>query len=92
MYNADELKAGLIGLMGWKQNEDSSSWQLTEMLTSETGTFYNTAHPLLTFDNLVSISKRYDDLTLIAVANVNVDSARIVPLLSKELLPLFSKN
>ena len=66
MYNADELKAGLIGLMGWKQNEDSSSWQLTEMLTSETGTFYNTAHPLLTFDNLVSISKRYDDLTLVA--------------------------
>ncbi|QDP50439.1 MAG: hypothetical protein Unbinned5350contig1001_54 [Prokaryotic dsDNA virus sp.] len=62
MYNSTKIKAGLIGLMGWKQNEDLTGWQLTEMITSESGSFYNSVHPLLTMDNLISISKRYNDL------------------------------
>lgn len=63
MYNSSRIKSELIGLIGWKQNEDASGWQLTDLTTSESGSFYNTVHPMLTIDNLISLSKRYDDLS-----------------------------
>lgn len=61
MYNPELIKSELIGLMGWQQNDDPNGWQLTDVNTSESGVYYNNVHPMLTIDNLISISKRYDD-------------------------------
>ena len=60
MFDANIIKAGLLGVNGWQQNNDPSGWQLTEMLTSESGIFYNSVHPLLTIDNLISICPEFD--------------------------------
>lgn len=60
MYNANEIKTGLIGLIGWRQNGDSAGTQLTGLMTSESGLYFNDVHPLLTFDNLESIAPDYD--------------------------------
>lgn len=62
MYNATKIKEAFIGFIGWKDNDDDSGWQLDDVNTSESGTFYNSVHPMLTMDNLISIAKRYNDL------------------------------
>jgi len=59
MYNASALKTELIGLIGWRQNEDSSGTQLTGLTSTSSGMYYNDEHPLLTFDNLLSIAPEY---------------------------------
>lgn len=64
MYNIEEIKSAFLGLIGWRNNPDDSSgsWQLNEMTTSSSGLFYNDVHPILTFDNLQSISTRFGDI------------------------------
>ena len=62
MYNASTIKTELIGLLGWRQNEDSSGTQLTSLTTSSSGQYYNDIHPLLTIDNLLSIAPEYSRL------------------------------
>lgn len=59
MYNATTIKSGLLSLVGWRQNEDSTGTQLTGLTTSNSGLFFNDEHPLLTFDNLLSIAPEY---------------------------------
>lgn len=60
MYNATNLKAGLIGLVGWRQNADSSGTQLTGLTTSTSGMYYNDIHPYLTIDNLLSVAPDFE--------------------------------
>ena len=60
MYNIDTLKTSLIDLVGWRQNEDPSGWQLTDLTSSSSGLWFNDVHPLLTIDNLISICPRFD--------------------------------
>ena len=60
MYNADTLKTELIGLVGWRQNADPSGVQLTTITSSSSGLYFNDIHPVLTFDNLLSIAPRFD--------------------------------
>lgn len=55
MYSAEQLKTGLLGLIGWRQNRDTDGLQLQGMTTGTSGMYYNDVHPLLTFDNLLSI-------------------------------------
>lgn len=62
MYNANSLKTGLIGLIGWRQNIDSSGIQLTDLTSTSTGLYFNDIHPLLTFDNLVSVAPDFKQL------------------------------
>lgn len=64
MYNATTLKTQLIGLAGWRQNADPSGWQLVSPLTTAptSGLYFNDVHPLLSFDNLVSIAPRFQDV------------------------------
>ncbi|MBK7338477.1 MAG: hypothetical protein IPJ00_21030 [Saprospirales bacterium] len=62
MYNASTIKTELIGLAGWRQNADSAGWQLTDMLTSSSGLWFNGVHPMLTIDNLISIAPRFQDV------------------------------
>ena len=56
MYTASTLKTGLIGLIGWRQNRDADGLQLQGLTSTSSGMYYNDVHPLLTFDNLLSIA------------------------------------
>lgn len=60
MYNVQTLKQELIGLVGWRQNQDSSGWQLNDLTTSSSGLWFNGVHPMLTIDNLISVCPRFD--------------------------------
>lgn len=62
MYNATQVKAGLIDLIGWRQNVDITGRQLTDVTTSDSGIYYNDEHPLLTFANLQSIAPEFNKL------------------------------
>lgn len=59
MYNVSEIKAGLIGLIGWRQNPDAAGTQLTGLTSTVSGLYYNDQHPHLTHDNLLSIAPDY---------------------------------
>lgn len=60
MYNAETLKSDLIGLVGWRQNDDPQGWQLDDLTTSSSGLFFNSVHPMLTIDNLIAIAPEFD--------------------------------
>lgn len=60
MYNHSTLKAQLIGLLGWRQNTDPDGVQLTGLTSSSSGMYFNDIHPVLTFDNLLSIAPQFD--------------------------------
>lgn len=60
MYNATTLKEGILPLIGWRQNQDPDGWQLATLNESSSGLWYNDEHPLLTFDNLVSIAPQFE--------------------------------
>lgn len=70
MYDANQIKAALIGLVGWRQNPDTTGWQLTDLTTSSSGLFFNSVHPLLTIDNLISICPEFDRIHT-AQADIN---------------------
>ena len=55
MYKATALKEALIGLIGWRQNDDTAGTQLSELTTSSSGLWFNDIHPLLSFDALLSL-------------------------------------
>ena len=65
MYNAATIKTELIGLVGWRQNADPSGWQLIAPLTTAptSGLYFNDVHPLLSFDNLISIAPDFPRIT-----------------------------
>lgn len=62
MYNATTLKTGLINLLAWRQNPDPDGWQLADLQTGLSGMYFNDEHPLLTFDNLVSIAPQFSEI------------------------------
>lgn len=66
MYNATTIKNNLLGLIGWRQNWDSSGTQLMSMTTTDSGLYYNDVHPLVTIENLESISKEFSRYTVAA--------------------------
>lgn len=63
MYSASEIKAGLIGLVGWRQNYDPAGEQLSSLTTSTTGLYFNDEHPLLNIENLLSLAPDFDKIT-----------------------------
>lgn len=64
MYDAVTIKAGLIGLVGWRQNPDGTGTQLTSLITSSSGLWFNDSHPLLTFDNIQSVAPQFSGFNL----------------------------
>jgi len=56
------IKTGFDGFIGWKQNDDASGLQLTDLTTSSSGMFYNDIHPILTIENIASVSPDYKKL------------------------------
>lgn len=47
-------------MVGWRQNVDPTGVQLTALTSSSSGLYFNDIHPVLTFDNLVSIAPQFD--------------------------------
>ena len=61
MYNVETIKAEFLNLVGWRQNPDPAGRQIdSELITSESGAYFQEAHPLITHDNLVSIAPMFD--------------------------------
>lgn len=55
MIRATDVQNALLHLIGWEQNYDTNDLQIKDSLTkSESGLFYQQAHPLLTLKNLQS--------------------------------------
>lgn len=57
MVRIQEIQENLLHLIGWRQSYDTNDIVLSESLTeSESGLYYQDAHPLLTLQNLISIA------------------------------------
>lgn len=61
MYRPADIKIGLFGLWGWRQNWDNSEFQLSaELIASSSGQYFQEVHPLLTLDNIKAIAPDFD--------------------------------
>lgn len=57
MIRAIDIQDKLIHLVGWEQNYDTTNLKISDELTqSETGMYFQQAHPLLTLQNLSCIA------------------------------------
>lgn len=65
MLRAKYIQDNLLGLVGWKQTDDANPDLLlsSNLLGSESGLYYQQAHPLLTLNNMASIAPDFSDYT-----------------------------
>lgn len=64
MYRANDIKSGLLHLIGWRQNYNTSAFSIASSLTtSESGQYFQDIHPLLTLDNLKDIAPDFERIT-----------------------------
>lgn len=64
MIRVKDIEDNLLHLVGWRQSYDASDGLLCESLTqSESGLYYQDAHPLLTLQNLQSIAPDFKNTT-----------------------------
>lgn len=63
MLRAKHIEDSLLGLVGWKQTDNANPDLLlsSNLLGSESGLYYQQAHPLLTLNNLASIAPDFSD-------------------------------
>lgn len=63
MLRAKHIEDNLLGLVGWKQTDDANPDLLlsSNLLGSESGLYYQQAHPLLTLNNMASIAPDFSD-------------------------------
>lgn len=63
MLRAKHIQDSLLGLVGWKQADDANPDLLlsSNLLGSESGLYYQQAHPLLTLNNMASIAPDFSD-------------------------------
>lgn len=72
MIRTSEIQDKLLHLIGWKQNYDTSKIKISDNLTqSETGLYFQQAHPLITLENLSSLAP---DFANIAHAEVQLNA------------------
>lgn len=63
MLRPIDIQKAFSGAIGWKQSYDTSDIRLADFLTkSETGLYYQQAHPLLTLSNLKSIAPDFSNM------------------------------
>lgn len=75
MYNAAQIKAGFLDLIGWRPEfPGAPPQQPVGLLTSQTGLYYNDQHPLLTYANLRSIAP---DFSLYTAADWDIATAYV---------------
>lgn len=64
MVRIQEIQEGLLHLIGWRQSYDANDGVISEALTqSESGLYYQDAHPLLTLQNLQSIAPNFSNIS-----------------------------
>ena len=64
MVRIQEIQEGLLHLIGWRQSYDANNGVISEALTqSESGLYYQDAHPLLTLQNLQSIAPDFSNIS-----------------------------
>lgn len=64
MVRVKEIQDSLLHLIGWEQNYDTTNFKLANSLAeSESGLFYQHAHPLLTLDNISSLAPDFKNIT-----------------------------
>lgn len=64
MVRIQEIQEGLLRLIGWRQSYDANDGVISEALTqSESGLYYQDAHPLLTLQNLQSIAPDFSNIS-----------------------------
>lgn len=64
MVRIQEIQEGLLHLIGWRQSYDANDGAISEALTrSESGLYYQDAHPLLTLQNLQSIAPDFSNIS-----------------------------
>lgn len=64
MVRIQEIQEGLLHLIGWRQSYDVNDGVISEALTqSESGLYYQDAHPLLTLQNLRSIAPNFSNIS-----------------------------
>lgn len=56
MFNLSTIQADFLDLVGWRQNSDPNGIKLTGLTTSDSGIYMNDVSPLLTVNNLASVS------------------------------------
>lgn len=57
MLRIKDIEEGLLHLVGWQQNYNTSDFKIAENLTqSESGLYFQQVHPLLTLDNMACIA------------------------------------
>lgn len=62
MIRANDIQDRLIGLIGWRQIS-GQSFISENLAKSESGLYFQQAHPLLTLENLMSIAPNFKDQT-----------------------------
>lgn len=64
MLRINEIQDNLLHLIGWEQNYDTTNIKIAKRLTkSESGLYFQQAHPLLTLENLSSIAPDFKNIT-----------------------------
>ncbi len=63
MYRPSDIKAGLSGLIGWRQHYDVASFKINDSLTaSSSGQYFQEFHPLITLENIKSVCPKFEDI------------------------------
>lgn len=64
MIRISEIQEKLLHLIGWQQNYDTADFKIADFLTqSESGLYFQQAHPLLTLDNMRCIAPDFKNIT-----------------------------
>lgn len=64
MIRVKEIQEKLLHLIGWQQNYDTTDFKIADSLTqSESGLYYQQAHPLITLDNISSLAPDFKNIT-----------------------------
>lgn len=86
MYDIDTIKKEFLNLVGWKQNPDPAGMQIdAELLLSNSGTFFQEHHPLITHDNLVAsaplfdsrVHNPYNAATAYVIGDIVIDASQL---------------
>lgn len=74
MIRTDDLLKAFMPLIGWQQHYDPQVVKLEpDLLKSESGLYYQQAHPLLTIDNLLSIAPDFTNVGTVIAGSFNDD-------------------
>jgi len=67
MYRVSDLKSGYSGLIGWRQNQKTSTLQIANSLTaSSSGLYFQDFHPLLNIEILEQYAPEFEEGTYTA--------------------------